>query len=94
MEDKELRDKIAILTARMLGVRDVVARLVAYQALNHSDPQEMLKHFSDATDSRIFSVSKKMNIQESPAILAMQEETRKQVDWIVAAAGEMLKDIK
>ena len=88
MEDTEARAIIKTLTLRVLAMRDVVARLLAYEARRHGDPAELLRDFSEATESRIAQVSSR-----KPS-LASEEGIRKEIDWIVAAAQKMLPDDK
>jgi hypothetical protein len=84
MEDKEARDQLALLTARVLGIRDVVARLLAYEATRATDPTSLLQSFSEATDQRIHWATDGHEATE-PA-LWLVEAMRKEIDWIVAAA--------
>jgi hypothetical protein len=90
MEDKEVREKYALLTARVLAIRDVVARLLAYEAKRWPDPLKLLEDFSEATDSRIHAVTGDRNL--SAGAMALQETIRKETDWIVALARDSLSD--
>ena len=88
MEDKDARETIALLMARVLAIRDVVARLVAYEAKRWPDPAKLLQDFSEATEIRIHHVTGGRDI--SPQTLALQEAIRREVDWIVGAARNSL----
>jgi len=43
--DDETRESIALLTARVLGMRDIVVRLLAYEAKRFGDSETLLKSF-------------------------------------------------
>lgn len=87
--DKETREAFEILTVRLLAVRDVVARLLAYEAMRHHDPRGLLQHFSDATDHRIDRSGDGLKI--GPETMKVQEAARKELDWMVAAARAMIE---
>jgi hypothetical protein len=90
MEDKEARKLISELALRVLAMRDVVARLVAYEAQRRDDPDELLRDFAEATETHIADVSRRRG---KPSVIG-EEGIRKEVDWIVAAARKMLPDDK
>jgi hypothetical protein len=87
MED-DVREQLALLTARVLGMRDVVARLLAYEADRSPEPIQLLQHFAEATAERTQDV---IAGATEGAMLA-QETIQKEVDWIVAAAQQMIAD--
>jgi hypothetical protein len=87
MDDKQAPEVIATLTLRVLAMRDVLARLLAYEALRHERSEDLLRDFSEATETRIAHVSS----ARKPSMMA-EEGIRKEIDWIVAAARKMLPD--
>jgi hypothetical protein len=87
MPDEEAREKVIDLTARVLAIREVVARLVAYESLRWPDPTKILENFSDATAEHIYNISR--DRPTNVGMIAFQEKVQKEVDWIVAAARKM-----
>ncbi len=87
MKDNKARLDIQSLNARVLAIRDVVARLVAYESARWPDPDEVLNNFADARIER----HAKMNAEKppSPAVIAFQEEIQREIDWIMASARSM-----
>ena len=70
-----------------VAMRDVVARLLAYLADSRDDPEEILRHFSETGDQRIDHPK-----FGTPEMLPFAEESRREKDWIVSAARQMLAD--
>jgi hypothetical protein len=87
MVQRTTRQQFDIVTARILAVRDVVARLLAYEAARWPDPFRILEDFSSATDMHIHQFAEPGQVDDSE--LRFQEEIRMQVDWIVSAARIM-----
>jgi hypothetical protein len=87
MDDEELAKSLHLLLARTLATRDVVARLVAYEAARWPDPTKMYEDFSDATAQHLHEVTAGRPL--SPGSIALQEAIQKEVDWIVAVARRM-----
>jgi hypothetical protein len=83
--DTETREQLALLTARVLGIRDVVARLLACEAHRTPDPDKLLEHFADATAQRLHEVP-----DDTEGGMQAHEAIQSEVDWIVASAKTML----
>jgi hypothetical protein len=69
------------LTVRILAIRDVVGRLVAYESRRHADPRLFFEEISQATAERI-----QMATGAEPDdvnILEFQEMLQREVDSIV-----------
>jgi hypothetical protein len=71
--------------AQKAALRDITARLLAYLAASQDDPEELLRHFSESGDVRIDRPG-----LTKPDLLHFAEVSRREKDWIVAAAREML----
>ncbi|MGC9954492.1 MAG: hypothetical protein ABSD21_09465 [Rhizomicrobium sp.] len=82
--DIELEDRFAALTAQFQGLREVVDRLLAYEARRSSNPSALLEHFSDATNFRNYELAKRS--PQSPRAIAYQEALQAEVDGIVSRA--------
>jgi hypothetical protein len=87
MEDTDARDQLALLSARVLAIRDVVARLVAYEANRWPDPNKLLRDFSEAVDARLHSLPP----NDDNSMMTLHETIRREVDWIVEAAQSVLR---
>lgn len=90
MADDLIRDELASLIARVLGIRDVVSRLVAYEASRHSDHEGLFRHISDATASNIYRTEKKDGRPPSRETMILQEQIQNEVDTIVAEARRIM----
>lgn len=88
MVDKALRQHLDLVCARILAVRNVVARLLAYEAARWPDPNTVFEGFSTTTDAHIHQLTKPGQVDDSE--LRFQEEIRMQVDWIIANARLMM----
>jgi len=86
--DEETREAIALLNARQLVVREAVARLLAYEALRHDDPNGILRDFSEAADRSIDRAATALPI--GPKTIKAQEAARTESDWLIAAARTMI----
>jgi hypothetical protein len=82
MEDEVARRQIAILNRQVLAMRDVVSRLLAYEALRHDDPEELFRELSEAVEEKIASLS----TRKRAASIDLEEGIRKEIDWFVSAA--------
>jgi hypothetical protein len=82
-----LEKEVLELVAKRTAMRDVVARLLAYLAISEDDPEELLRHFSTSGDIRIDQPG-----LSTAQLLPFAEEARREKDWIVAAAREMIAD--
>jgi hypothetical protein len=86
--DEEALDGLAQLYVMVLAMRDVVTRLVAYEALRHPDgPESLLHEISEASDTRLDEVRKKLG-NDSP--LNMEEGVRKNIDLLLAQVRLLL----
>jgi hypothetical protein len=87
--DEETREAIVLLSARQLVVREAVARLLAYEALRHDDPNELLQHVSQAADHSIDRNA--VGLPIGPATMKAQEVARAESDWLVSAARKLIE---
>ena len=86
--DKEALGGLAELYVMVLAMRDVMTRLVAYEALRHPDgPEGFFHEISEASDARLDEVRKKLG-NDSP--LSMEEGVRRNIDLLVAQARLLL----
>ena len=90
MEDENLLEKFSELSARLRGIRDVVAQLVAYESQRQDDQEVFFKSISDATNFHLYAAEKKTGKEPSEKIVAFQESVRAEVDWIVGEAQRMV----
>jgi len=86
--DEETREAITSLTARHLVVREMVARLLAYEALRHDDQEGLLRSFSEGIEHSIFRAQE--GTTPGPKTMKAQEDARIESDWMVAAARKMI----
>lgn len=86
-----LPDEMMTLQAEILAIRDVVARLVAFEAMRWPEPSKIFENFSSATDLHLIQTQH----GQAPGRGAMtaQEEIRRTVDWIVSSARTMAKEL-
>jgi hypothetical protein len=82
MEDAVARKRITILNRQVLAMRDVVSRLLAYEALRQRDPEDLFRELSEAVDEKIARLSK----GKLGTPLELEEGIRKEIDWFVSAA--------
>jgi hypothetical protein len=80
-------DRMTELTARVLAIRDVVARLLAYESARWEEPALLFNDISDTTAKRIYDLMGKRNL--TPATIALQEFIQKEVDFVVTMAQKM-----
>ena len=86
--DKEALGGLAELYVMVLAMRDVMARLMAYEALRHPDgPEGFLREVSEASDARLDEVGNQLG-DASP--LNMEEGVRRNIDLLVAQARLLL----
>jgi len=86
--DEETREAIAILTARQLVVREVVARLLTYEALRHDNREGFLQHLSQSADHSIDQSAAGLRI--GPKTIMAQEAARTESDWLIAAVRKLI----
>jgi hypothetical protein len=86
--DEETRDAIALITVRHLVVREMVARLLAYEALRHDDPEGLLRHFSEGVEHSIYRAEEGTEV--GPKTMKAQKAAQDESDWMVAAARKMI----
>ncbi len=87
MSDAILREEFLKLSVQVQALRDVVARLLAYEVARSPNPAKVCADFSDSADSRIHEMTKRG--EPTLPVLAIQELFRDEVDWIVDAARTM-----
>jgi hypothetical protein len=84
MSDDHAAEVIKFLVARSLAMGDVVARLLAHEAVRSGDTTDTLREFSEMGDKRL---------AYSPAQTAFRlqfgEAIRAETDWLIAAALKM-----
>ena len=80
MSDEEGR----VLSARILAIRDVIIRLLAYEARRHPDQRRLFDEFSTATEEKLQEATGSEPIDET--VILFQEMVQKEVDRIVGAA--------
>jgi len=71
-------------SARLLAMRDVIIRLLAYEARRHPDPRRLFDEFSTATTDKLQEATGSEPTDET--IILFQEMVQKEVDRIVGAA--------
>ena len=82
-------DELSLLSARVLAIRDVVAQLVAFEALRSPNSKDVYQEIADGTAKSIYAQDvryRREGREAAPEAVAFQEEIQKQVDWIVEAA--------
>jgi predicted RNA-binding Zn ribbon-like protein len=84
--DIEARNEIALLAAKFLGLREIVAHLVAAEASRTRDPDRFLKEMLEKLDAKLAAVADGMTRPSMP----LEEATRKEVDWVIAAAAAVI----
>ena len=74
------------ITIQLIVLKQVVARLVAYEARRHPEPSAVFNDMSEA-------VNKMLDNFPTPTADAMRlaERARLEIDWIVAAAQAILR---
>jgi hypothetical protein len=73
-----------LVTARILAMRDVIIRLLAYEARRHPDQRRLFDEFSSATADKLQEATGTEPIDET--VILFQEMVQKEVDRIVGAA--------
>jgi hypothetical protein len=92
MPDDETKETLSLIGTRLMAVRHVVARLLAYEANRSGDAKAIFDNVTDTVDELLSRV-----MEDRPpghADLEAQEQFRREVDWIVAAAQQMAADDK
>src|SRR5437868_2692799 len=83
-DDDSARDElIQQLVMRSIALRDVIAVLLAMQALASPDPENLFRVISDGLDQRLDQM------KTVPAQMPMVEQIRSEVDWILDAARKL-----
>ena len=84
MPDDGTRDElIQQLVTRSIALRDVIAVLLAMQALTNPDPENLFRVIADGLDQRLDEM------KTVPAQMPMVEQIRSEVDWILNAARKL-----
>ena len=91
MAELDVDAELVRLTAvRVIVMRDVILRLLAYATRQASDPEKFLKGFSEATHKHIAKADEAARAQKLPvpeaALLADQQRLLDEVDWYIGAA--------
>lgn len=81
-------DEVTTLTARVLGIRDVVIRLLAYEASRRDDAGPLFQAVAGATERRIHETTAGRPLTKGA--IEMQEEVQRTVDSIVGAARKIV----
>jgi hypothetical protein len=66
-------------------LRDIVTRLLAYEASRSGNPEALFKEFMEDTDSRVDAFS-----ADKPEYLRALEGVRMEVEFIIATARKTL----
>jgi formate-dependent phosphoribosylglycinamide formyltransferase (GAR transformylase) len=85
MNESEILDKIAELSAKVLAHKHMIARLLAHEADNSKHPDVVIAEFSSATTEHIHEI-KKMGSRVGPGTIAISDVIQRESDWIVAEA--------
>lgn len=80
-----------VVTARILAMRDVIIRLLAYEARRHPDQRRLFEEFSTATADKIQEVTESESPNEE--IMLFQELVQRETDKIVGAALRIAMEI-
>jgi len=84
MEDSNAREDIVRLSAQIRAIREVVARLLANESEKTGDPKANFENYTNAIDARLHSMP------SHDSAISFQELVRKEVDWIVGAAQQIV----
>ncbi len=84
--DNDLKEEVALNGVRLLMMRDIIARLLAYVAMSEPDPEVVLRDFFEAGDTRIDRSGLLRAGAEARMLAAMQTDK----DWIVEAARRII----
>jgi hypothetical protein len=80
VRDVALTDRI-----RLLALRDVIGRLLAYVARNEPNPEVVLRNFFEAGDARIAGFEANSSFELQTSDLVQQDK-----DWIVGLARRLM----
>jgi hypothetical protein len=87
-DDEPLNGDVVELYAMVLALRDVVARLAAYEAMRHPDgPEELFREISESSDARVADAAETLG-DDSP--LGLEEGVRRHIDLLIEAARALL----
>jgi hypothetical protein len=78
--ERELDDTFV----KLLVIRAIVSRLLAYEAARHREPDAVFCEISEAVEKLLARHTKGI------AVLDLEEGVRREVDWFVAAAKSWL----
>jgi len=76
--DLETGNEIALLRAKYLGLREIIAMLVASEAKRSGDPDLFLRDMLEYIDTKLSNVARNMSQPSMP----LEEATRKEADWL------------
>jgi hypothetical protein len=87
-DDEPLNDDIVELYAMVLALRDVVARLTAYEAMRHPDgAEELFREIAESSDAKVAETAETLG-DDSP--LGLEEGVRRHIDLLIQAARAIL----
>jgi hypothetical protein len=75
------------LTVRILAIRDIVSRLVAYESRRHANPRLFFEEISQSTERRIQTATGAE--PDDPTVFEFQESLQREVDSIVGEAQQI-----
>jgi hypothetical protein len=81
MEDIDLQQDFEKLTVQHLVLRDIVVRMLSYQAIDRPDSKAFLTNFSEAGIRRAYMLAHDGRTHGELAAIAAEE-----VDWVTSAA--------
>ena len=88
MEDREIKERLAMTMAEVLGIRNILLHLIVYQAKKNGGADELLRYLSESSTDDLYLLSQQLGDDELS--LKMQEAARKQADLIVSFAHKHL----
>jgi hypothetical protein len=83
--DQALYEELRDLRIQVLAIRDVVARLLAYEADRAADPLALLRNFEEGTMRRMEKIS-----SDSQGAMNVAEKLQTEVDRIIIMARSAL----
>jgi aspartate oxidase len=80
MTELEILNKIAVLSAKHLALRDVVARLIAREAKTSGDVTEVLEDISDMATAHIHDTEKRIGQDATEGTMTISAIIQAEVD--------------
>jgi len=80
------------VSVRVLAMRDVLARLLAYEAERLADPAPMFEEISHAAAAKLRAGAAREPDANDPAIVAFQEMLQREVDELIGMARRLAEE--